>query len=58
MQVQWAKDFFRAVDYLETRKKDIDMQKFGYYSLSTGVAGHGRVQLRGSAFTTIGSCAR
>ena len=35
MTVQWAKDFFRAVDYLETRP-DIDMSKLGYYSLSMG----------------------
>jgi pimeloyl-ACP methyl ester carboxylesterase len=35
LQVQWAKDFFRAVDYLETRQ-DIDMQRLGYYSLSMG----------------------
>ena len=35
MQVQWGKDFFRAVDYLETRK-EIDMQRLGYYSLSMG----------------------
>ena len=35
MQVQWAKDFFRAVDYLATRP-DIDMSKLGYYSLSMG----------------------
>ena len=35
MQVQWAKDVFRAVDYLETRT-DIDMQRLGYYSLSMG----------------------
>ena len=35
MTVQWAKDFFRAVDYLETRP-DIDMAKLGYYSLSMG----------------------
>lgn len=35
MQVQWAKDFFRAVDYLETRK-EIDTQKLAYYSLSLG----------------------
>jgi formylglycine-generating enzyme required for sulfatase activity/pimeloyl-ACP methyl ester carboxylesterase len=34
-QVQWAKDFFRAVDYLETRP-DIDKDKFAYYSLSMG----------------------
>ena len=32
--VQMAKDFFRTVDYLETRK-DIDM-RLGYYSLSMG----------------------
>ena len=31
----WAKDFFRAVDYLETRP-DIDMTRLGYYSLSMG----------------------
>ena len=35
MWVQWAKDFFRAVDYLETRP-DIDMTRLGYYSLSLG----------------------
>ena len=35
MQVQRAKDFFRAVDYLETRP-DIDMTRLGYYSLSMG----------------------
>ena len=35
MQIQWAKDFFRAVDYLETRS-DIDKTKLGYYSLSMG----------------------
>ena len=35
MQVQQAKDFFRAVDYLETRP-DIDMTRLGYYSLSMG----------------------
>ncbi len=35
LHVQWGKDFFRAVDYLETRK-DINMQKLGYYSLSMG----------------------
>ena len=33
--VQMAKDFFRAVDYLETRQ-DIDKQRLGYYSLSLG----------------------
>jgi formylglycine-generating enzyme required for sulfatase activity/tRNA A-37 threonylcarbamoyl transferase component Bud32/dienelactone hydrolase len=35
IQVQWAKDVFRAVDYLETRK-DVDMQRLGYYSQSMG----------------------
>ena len=35
MNLQWAKDFFRAVDYLETRP-DIDMQRLAYYSLSMG----------------------
>jgi eukaryotic-like serine/threonine-protein kinase len=35
LHVQWGKDFFRAVDYLETRQ-DIDMQRLGYYSLSMG----------------------
>jgi formylglycine-generating enzyme required for sulfatase activity/dienelactone hydrolase/predicted Ser/Thr protein kinase len=35
MQVQQAKDFFRAVDYLETRP-EIDMTRLGYYSLSMG----------------------
>jgi len=35
MQVQWAKDLFRAVDYLATRQ-DVDMNKLGYYSLSMG----------------------
>jgi pimeloyl-ACP methyl ester carboxylesterase len=35
VQVQWAKDFFRAVDYLQTRQ-DVDMQRVGYYSLSMG----------------------
>jgi formylglycine-generating enzyme required for sulfatase activity/dienelactone hydrolase len=35
MEIQWAKDLFRAVDYLETRN-DIDMQHLGYYSLSMG----------------------
>ena len=28
LHVQWAKDFFRAVDYLETRQ-DVDMQRLG-----------------------------
>ena len=35
MEVQWAKDFFRAVDYLESRK-DVDATRLGYYSLSMG----------------------
>jgi eukaryotic-like serine/threonine-protein kinase len=35
LHVQWAKDVFRAVDYLETRQ-DINLQKLGYYSLSMG----------------------
>ena len=35
MEVQRAKDFFRAVDYLETRS-DIDLQRLAYYSLSMG----------------------
>ena len=35
MRVQWAKDFRRSVDYLETRN-DIDMERLGYYSLSLG----------------------
>ena len=35
LHVQWAKDFFRSVDYLETRS-DIDLQRLGYYSLSMG----------------------
>ena len=35
MQVQWAKDLFRAVDYLATRK-EIDLDKLAYYSLSMG----------------------
>jgi eukaryotic-like serine/threonine-protein kinase len=34
-QVQWAKDFFRAVDYLETRP-DLSMDGLTYYSLSMG----------------------
>jgi dienelactone hydrolase len=35
MQIQWAKDFFRTVDYLETRP-DIDTSKLAYFSLSMG----------------------
>ncbi len=35
MMVQWAKDVFRAVDYLETRD-DVDLRRLAYYSLSMG----------------------
>lgn len=35
MHVQWGKDFFRAVDYLETRP-EIAKDKLGYYSISMG----------------------
>jgi cephalosporin-C deacetylase-like acetyl esterase len=35
MQVQWAKDLFRAVDYLATRP-DIDQKRLGYFSVSMG----------------------
>jgi dienelactone hydrolase len=35
MQVQWAKDFFRSVDYLVTRQ-DVDKDRLGYYSVSMG----------------------
>ena len=35
MQVQWAKDVFRTVDYLATRP-EIDMERLAYYSLSMG----------------------
>jgi dienelactone hydrolase len=35
LNVQWAQDFFRAVDYLETRP-EVDKQKLAYYSLSMG----------------------
>jgi eukaryotic-like serine/threonine-protein kinase len=34
-QIQWAKDFFRAVDYLATRK-DMNVDRLAYYSLSMG----------------------
>ena len=34
-QIAWAKDVFRAVDYLESRP-EIDAQRLGYYSLSMG----------------------
>ena len=33
--VTWAKEVFRAVDYLESRP-DIDRERIGYYSLSLG----------------------
>lgn len=33
--IQWAKDFSRAVDYLETRK-DLDTRRLGYYGYSWG----------------------
>jgi dienelactone hydrolase/predicted Ser/Thr protein kinase len=35
VHVQWAKDFRRAVEYLGTRR-DIDVDRIGYYSLSMG----------------------
>ena len=35
LHIQRAKDFFRTVDYLETRS-DIDRGRLGYYSLSMG----------------------
>jgi len=35
MYVQMAKDFFRAVDYLETRQ-DVDRNKLAYFSVSFG----------------------
>ena len=35
LHIQWAKDFFRTVDYLETRS-DIDRERLAYYSLSMG----------------------
>jgi dipeptidyl aminopeptidase/acylaminoacyl peptidase len=35
MYVQMAKDFFRAVDYLETRA-DVDRDKLAYYGVSFG----------------------
>ncbi|HXG57016.1 MAG TPA: protein kinase [Vicinamibacterales bacterium] len=35
MNVAWAKDFFRAVDFLETRP-DVDKTKLAYFSLSMG----------------------
>jgi formylglycine-generating enzyme required for sulfatase activity/dienelactone hydrolase len=35
MQVQWAKDFFRVVDYLQTRR-DVDHEHLGFFSISMG----------------------
>jgi formylglycine-generating enzyme required for sulfatase activity len=35
LQVDWAKDFFRTVDYLETRP-DVDKNRLAYYSISAG----------------------
>jgi dipeptidyl aminopeptidase/acylaminoacyl peptidase len=35
MQVQWAKDFLRVVDYLETRQ-DVDHSRIGFFSVSMG----------------------
>ena len=35
MNVAWAKDVFRAVDYLETRS-DLDISQLAYYSTSMG----------------------
>jgi predicted Ser/Thr protein kinase/dienelactone hydrolase len=35
MALQWGKDFFRAIDYLETRP-EIAKDKLGYYSISMG----------------------
>ena len=35
MQVQWAKDFFRVVDYLDTRG-DVDHAHLGFFSISMG----------------------
>jgi formylglycine-generating enzyme required for sulfatase activity/dienelactone hydrolase len=35
MQVQWAKDFFRVVDYLATRP-DLDRQRLGFFAVSMG----------------------
>jgi eukaryotic-like serine/threonine-protein kinase len=35
MQIQWGKDFFRAVDYLQTRP-EVARDKLAYYSLSMG----------------------
>src|SRR6266446_622619 len=35
--IQRTKDFFRAIDYLETRK-DIDLHRLGYYGVSWGAS--------------------
>jgi serine/threonine protein kinase/dienelactone hydrolase len=35
--IQRAKDFFRSIDYLETRK-DIDLQRLGFYGVSWGAS--------------------
>jgi dipeptidyl aminopeptidase/acylaminoacyl peptidase len=35
MQVQWAKDFLRVVDYIVTRP-DVDVTRLGYFSVSMG----------------------
>ena len=35
MQVQWAKDFLRVVDYLVTRP-DVDASRLGFFSVSMG----------------------
>ena len=35
MQVQWAKDFFRVLDYLDTRN-DVDHAHLGFFSVSMG----------------------
>jgi formylglycine-generating enzyme required for sulfatase activity len=37
LTIQRAKDFFRSVDYLETRN-DIDRQRLGYYGVSWGAS--------------------
>ena len=35
--IQRAKDFFRSIDYLETRE-DIDLQRLGFYGVSWGAS--------------------
>jgi eukaryotic-like serine/threonine-protein kinase len=42
LTIQRAKDFFRSVDYLETRS-DIDRDKLGYYGVSWGASGGPRL---------------